>query len=31
MVTYILLPFATGETGEHQTAHYRDKHAAVPK
>lgn len=31
MVTYILLLFATGEMGEYQTAHYRDKNAAFPK
>lgn len=30
-VTYILLLFATGEMGEYQTAHYRDKQAAFPK
>jgi len=31
MVTYVLLLFATGETAEYQTAHYRDKKAAFPK
>lgn len=31
MVTYILLLFATGEMGEYQTAHYRDKNAAFSK